>query len=221
MITRLTYGGGVKNVHLCVSLRLLGLPVEEQSAGYNGLLQPTQSCKCSLASRIMCFPPSHTHTLTDTCDPCTVTPLWLVLTCAFLTEWAEHNWWRSHTCCQGTSRLLWNADSQNAKAYTHTQTLATHMLLNQIHSQSMWLNVGWIRDRTWTQLLCGILVLFFYDAQILSKRQICGNFHWKPFPSLQAEEEEAAVLSLVRARKCVTVHWFVHPADALTALTGH
>lgn len=37
-------------VHLYVSLRLLGLPVEEQSAGYNGLLPPTQSCKYSLAS---------------------------------------------------------------------------------------------------------------------------------------------------------------------------
>lgn len=43
-------GEWMEDVHLYVSLRLLGLPVEEQSAGYNGLLPPTQSCKYSLAS---------------------------------------------------------------------------------------------------------------------------------------------------------------------------
>lgn len=93
--------------HLCVSTRLLGLPAEEQSAGCSGLLPPPQSCRYSLVAPTlapptllsMCLLSLYTHTRTH--KICTVI-LWLFLTSALLTEWAEHCWGRRHGCCQGT-----------------------------------------------------------------------------------------------------------------------
>lgn len=118
---RLTYWGTDDGcAFLCFfSLRLLGLPAEEQSAGYNGLLPPTQSCKFSFSlshSHSLCLP-SFTHIHTN--DICTVA-FWLYLTSAFLTERAEHGWGWSHACSQGTWHLWITKTHRQRLSHIHT-----------------------------------------------------------------------------------------------------
>lgn len=116
-------GEQMKDVHLCVSLRLLGLPAEEQSA-----LDTMDCCHPhSLANILLHLSPSlsffvsllYTYTQEHTWYMHCRTH-WLCLISAFFTEWAEHDWRWSHACCQGTWHL-WNTDT-HPQIQIHTLT---------------------------------------------------------------------------------------------------
>lgn len=167
----------MKDVHSCRSLTLLGLPAEEQSARYNGLLPPTQSCKYSASLSFICVTPLSLHTHTHTYDICTVT-----LSDCFSYLLFFHRMGRAPLRMESRllSRYIASLEpaqmQRNARTHRHTHT---HYCRNvsQYSSSLASDKLKWeLGHDSW---ILWLLLLLFFEGQIPSKdKSWCMSSFW-------------------------------------------